>query len=537
MIGQLAHLDDAYAKELSALWDRQEAHSKDSPPTISWLWHNLLSGSKTLCKRTCIFLVVDGLDECEPAERREFLDSVYTYCTRDSSPVIRLFCSGRPEVKTDMTQIMNEHISSLDVPTIEISWQTVTDINMLIEKKMTRVKFFRDKQLRTKVQAAISSDANGMFLWADLTLKEFIKARTNMEVEACLARMKTAQTLNDMYQGLMHSLTNDVSDLQLQILQNTLIWLLFGSEVLSYSLLQEAIERKAGTQIFAFADEIERFGSIIEVGGFQRLRLSSANPEGNGIRSSWISQCYDDTSSFLLQDLGDDDDDIYFDDGTGITGDEIVRIRHITFQEWYFNGLGRHSPLWISPQDAQIHLATTCLDVLVHIEESSKDYPRLLAYAVDNWYEHFLKVDWKQAPQVKLDHYVSKLHVLFTNWDVTKSWLRHASFVKWGDIRRDLDASISEILRRFSGLEVTQGDGRRWADGVSSSPGNVLRALVDTILHTAEIRGFFDTYPQIGEEVRDDFSVISSILFFFEIAVSTRYPNTYGQPMPVCDDS
>jgi hypothetical protein len=82
---------------------------------------------------------------------------------------------------------MNEHISSLDVPTIEILWQTMTDINVLIEKKMTRVKFFRDKQFRTKVQVAISLDANGMFLWADLTLKEFIKARTNIEVEACLA--------------------------------------------------------------------------------------------------------------------------------------------------------------------------------------------------------------------------------------------------------------------------------------------------------------------------------------------------------------
>jgi hypothetical protein len=537
MIGQLAHLDDAYAKELSALWDRQQAHNKDSSPTISWLWHNLLSGSKTLCKRMCIFLVVDGLDECEPAERREFLDSVYAYCTRDSRPVIRLFCSGRPEVKTDIIQIMNEHISSLDVPTIEISWQTMTDINMLIEKKMARVKFFRDKQLRTKVQVAISSDANGMFLWADLTLKEFIKARTKMEVEACLTRMKTAQTLSDMYQGLMRSLTNDVSDLQLQILQNTLIWLLFGSEVLSYSLLHEAIEREAGTQIFDFADEIERFGSILEVGGFQRLRLSSANSEGNGIRSNWIGQHYDDPTSSQLQDLGDDDEEIYFDDGAGITGDEIIRIRHITFQEWYFNGLDRHPPLWISPQDAHIHLTIICLDVLVSVKGSSKDHPRIHTYAVGNWYEHLLKVDWRQAPQVKLDDCASKLYVLFTNWDVTKSWLRHASFVRWGDIRRDLDSSISEILRRFSGLKLTQGDNRRWADGVTSSPGNMLRALVDTILDTAEAKGFFDAFPEIGDEVMDYYSVMHSILFFCEIAVSTINPKTFGQPMPVSDGS
>jgi hypothetical protein len=521
MIGQLAYLDDAYAKELSTLWDRQKAHSKDSNPTISWLWHNLLSGSKTLCKRMCIFLVVDGLDECEPAERREFLDIVYEYCTRDTKPFIRVFCSGRPEVKTDMTQIMNEHISSLDVPTIEISWQTMTDINMLIDRKMTRVKFFRDKRLCTKVQTAISSDANGMFLWADLTLKEFINARTNMEVEACLARMKTAQTLNDMYLGLMHSLTKDVSELQLEILQNTLIWLLFGTEVLSYSLLQEAIERKAGTEIFAFADEIERFGSIIEVGGFQRLRLSSANHDNHDIRSTWMDQRHDDPSSSLLQDLGNDDDDIYFDDGTGITGDEIVRIRHITFQEWYFNGLGSHSHLWISLQDAHIHLATTCLDVLVC---GSKDYPRLFTYAVDNWYEHLLRVDWMQAPQDKLDDYVSKLHVLFTDWDAARSWLRHTSFIKWGDIRQDLDVSIRGILRRFSDLGYTQGGRKLWADAVTSSAGNALRVLVHTIIDAAEAMGFFGTFPKIGEEVTDYFSIMHSILFFHGISVSIGYP-------------
>jgi len=528
MIGQLGHLDDAYAKELSTLWERQQAHSKDSAPTISWLWHNLLSSSQALCKRMCIFLVVDGLDECEPAERREFLDSAYAYCTRESKPVIRLFCSGRPEVKTDMTQIMNEHISSLDVPTIEISWQTVNDINMLIERKMTRVKFFRDKQLRAKVQTAISSDAKGMFLWADLTLKEFINAKTSVEVEACLARMKTAQTLNDMYHGLMHSLTMDVSGLQLGILQNTLIWLLFGTEVLSYSLLQEAIERKVGTKIFAFSDEIERFGSIIEVGGFQRLRLPGASPDSKGIGSNWIGQNYDNPSSSLLPDLGDDDD-IYFDDGTGIIGNEIVRIRHITFQEWYFSGLGGNSHLWISPQDAHIHLATTCLDVLVCVKESSKDHRRLFDYAVNNWHEHLLRVDWIHAPQDKLSDYVSKLHVLFIDWDIAKSWLRHVSFIKWGVKRQDLDASIRKILQRCSSLDMTQEGDRLWADDVASSPENVLRTLVDIIINTAEATGFFDTFPKIGEEIADYFSIMSSILFFFKIAVSIRYPNILGR--------
>jgi hypothetical protein len=46
-------------------------------------------------------------------------------------------------------------------------------------------------------------------------------------------------------------------------------------------------------------------------------------------------------------------------------------------------------------------------------------------------------------------------------------------------------------------------------------------------LHTAEATGFFDTFPEIGEEITDHFSVMRSMLFFFEIAVSTRYPNTY----------
>jgi len=57
----------------------------------------------------------------------------------------------------------------------------------------------------------------------------------------------------------------------------------------------------------------------------------------------------------------------------------------------------------------------------------------------------------------------------------------------------------------------------------------VLRTLVDIIINTAEATGFFDTFPKIGEEIADYFSIMSSILFFFKIAVSIRYPNILGR--------
>ncbi|KAH8805481.1 hypothetical protein F5884DRAFT_860088 [Xylogone sp. PMI_703] len=516
MIGQLALLDVKYANELSVLWSRRHTF-EDSQPTISWLWHNLLTMSTALAKRRCIFLVIDGLDECDLAERQELLTSAYDHCAKTTGPIIHILCSGRPEVKADMTQIMDNHLSTLEVPTIEISWQTKADIRMLIEKRMARVKFYRDRKLRSRVQNSISDNANGMFLWADLTLKEFLNAKTSQDVESCLSQMNRAQTLDDTYRGIISSIMGDASDLQLKILRETLIWLIFATDVVKYFLLEEAIESAIGTKVFAFSDEIERFGSIIEIGGFQRLRLPSGEYEDIRSTSHYPeTNLSKELSSFRLND--EVDDDIYLDDGSGVTGEEVIRIRHMTFEEWYANGADQFSAIWISPQDAHIELLTRCLGILASDESSASCYPGLLSYAQNNWFEHLIHIKWRNVQRDKLMNTISAIYTLFTDWQITRSWISNMNNSSWNKMKSCLEVIVLDLIPSYLELFELNEDTKKWAQNISSSTKGVIDVLYETAIEAAEIAGFFATFPEIGDGMQEFQKTIEGLVHFSNIA-------------------
>jgi protein SERAC1 len=523
MIGQLAYLDEAFANELSVRWDRHRSYDGETAPTIAWLWQNLLTGSKALTKRTSVYLVVDGLDECDEAERRDFLESAYLHCAKGTGPVIQVFCSGRPEVKTDMSQIMDSHMHNLDVPTIEVSWQTKSDIELLIEKKMTRVKF-KDKALRTKVTEAVANDANGSFLWTDLTLKEFINAKSTVEVDSALGRMRANATLDDMYQGIMDTLIKGASEIQVQTFKSILTWLIYGSDIMRYAMLEEAVEKAVGTKIFALSDEIERFGSVMELGSFQRLRLPSAGLEAAGTGAAWAGPHSNTFARSLVEDSDEEegDEDIFNDDGTGITGDEEVRIRHATFQKWYADVLDHDSPIYSSPNDAHIDLLRVCLETLVQYRISADEHPRLLAHARDAWVEHFMRVDWQDVEKDALWPIARDLRTLFTDWPTTRAWLGDASFLKWMEQRTRLETALEGFLRRTSTLETGGTVVQAWAQGLFISPLPPLEALADATLRTAEAGGFFTHFPAIGSDNMDTSLIMRGLLFIYEIAVGAH---------------
>lgn len=486
MIGQLLLQDEEYAEEVFKIVKHEQQKNAEFVPTIPWLWDKFLTSPTSLQKRSGLFMIVDGLDECEAVERKMFLRSAYHHCSK-SAGQFKILCIGRPEVKRDMTEITHEEELPLKIQTIEISGQTELDIKQFIEARMSRMKFYEDSILRSKVYDSLIKNANGMFLWTDLILKEFSGVQTAAEVDSTLERMKNTGSLNQLYEKVLWSLSRNRSELQIQVVNEILTWITFGLEEFSYTQLKEAVEKNLNARIFTLTEEIERCGSLLETSGFQRSRLASPGPT--------LAQSSDPTEESTSDSSSESDDNIP-EYGIGLSGDEIVRIRHATLLD-YFHQQDQNTPIKVDTLQAHGKLAITCLDTIIDRAKDQSSVTQLCQYACRNWHDHISRATWDPA---FITSVTFRLKELFCNWDLVRFWLSEAGLKGSPSVHRFLHLELPVILKKFLASGSDETDARKWAYSLQASVLGVAHALWASVVNVAEEAGFFSKLPSVGDE-------------------------------------
>ena len=76
-----------------------------------------------------VFICIDGLDECLPNNRRELLESLQDIA--QTLPTTRVFLSGRPHIRDEVTRYFTEAIMIEVTPTI---W----DIERYLKRRLNR---------------------------------------------------------------------------------------------------------------------------------------------------------------------------------------------------------------------------------------------------------------------------------------------------------------------------------------------------------------------------------------------------------------
>jgi hypothetical protein len=98
------------------------------------------------------YIIIDGLDQCEPRTRYEFISTLH-YIVEKSSSVIKLFVSTRPE-----TDIINRFGSNLQ---ISVQTENSTDISDYIKVKVSKTAHLTPQTQRLIVDTLIQK-AKGM---------------------------------------------------------------------------------------------------------------------------------------------------------------------------------------------------------------------------------------------------------------------------------------------------------------------------------------------------------------------------------------
>ncbi|KAI5841635.1 hypothetical protein BZA05DRAFT_380346 [Tricharina praecox] len=240
--------------------DLQDVFMKSnmSPPLEGFLKEYLLnSASKVAFGRTRV--VIDGLDECEPAARTKILQTMMEF---NRLAGISLLITSRDEVdiKSELAEVPKLRIDA------SVNSQDITSFVMDECERNNKLRRKLKGATKQEVIAAISSQADGMFRWAKCQLDQIAGLRNDKAIKKALTSLPSG--LNETYERIVGGISDDDKDLALRILR----WLTCSLRPLSVSELVEGIAIELGdteldpeTFLNDPEDVIEICGSLVQL--------------------------------------------------------------------------------------------------------------------------------------------------------------------------------------------------------------------------------------------------------------------------------
>ncbi|KAF8465086.1 hypothetical protein BDZ91DRAFT_783428 [Kalaharituber pfeilii] len=167
LLKQLCRFQKAIPQGLQALFTK--CHSNDKPPTLRELQHQFEAVTSLFEE---VFLVIDAFDECSKDDRKEILNgltSLFQHC----SAKLKLCITSRPE------KDIKHAFTSSGFDTIKIEAKKVDqDISCFVQYQLqfrTHDHCTLNEEICKKIEYALVSKANGMFLWAKCQVDEIFE--------------------------------------------------------------------------------------------------------------------------------------------------------------------------------------------------------------------------------------------------------------------------------------------------------------------------------------------------------------------------
>jgi hypothetical protein len=196
--------------------------------TWSWqsLWNVFLELLHGIQKRSCVYIVLDALDECTSNSRGVLLDS-FTELVNNSRPsgmLVKLFITSRPGDEALNLSCLYQHF---EITTRD----TADDMQAFISSRVEQLA--KRKSLAPNVKHAIANflerNAEGMFLWVVLVMNELERRGERLTDEVIASKLaKVPMTLVTIYTAILDALPYSRQVDLWRILR----WLLYSRDVL-----------------------------------------------------------------------------------------------------------------------------------------------------------------------------------------------------------------------------------------------------------------------------------------------------------------
>lgn len=409
-------------------------NSPDDLLTTTQTWQKLFIDYFTSTRNdSCVYIAIDGLDEASREERETLLGLLVDLFDAPPGrmvPRIQVLLVGRPELQNDMQMAWDDRTIRTGKKFIEVSAKKNSgDISEYITQEVAKLRILKSKALprddrsalRMEIVEKLKTNANGMFLWVNLMLKEIMRKSQKSEVRAALKN--APQGLVKMIRHVFERLAAD-PDLNKDNFSEMLGWvacverpLFLGELGLILKLISPAEEAVLGLE-----DDLRgRYASF-----FTLKRADGLTTEDLQRRAEQNSKVEHEKhlkSKDELDASSDDDSD----EGQGYQSDPAsttVEFSHASVRDYLGQeGMPAELGIGIKTNDTQRQIATTCLSVITDHEHGTKyGQPNLSSYAASYFLQHLIQVDKFKVNDEDKRKIIPLLYSLFHDESTMKRW-------------------------------------------------------------------------------------------------------------------
>ncbi|RDA94367.1 hypothetical protein CP533_3768 [Ophiocordyceps camponoti-saundersi (nom. inval.)] len=214
----------------------------------------------TLSSLKRLYIIIDGLDECEKPDRRELLETLSSLAALGSKT--RIFLAGRDSITTEIKKGFPSHYhvsmgNSLAQPDI------ARYIEGAVQDKLESEELtVRDPNLVEEIKLALNKGAEGMFLWVAFQLFELCSKHCDDDIRQAIGNLP-----QDLTETFDRALERIVSQGNAKVARQAFLWIAAAKQPLSLDELGEAMFIEIGQQFSQpekFSNDIYRISSWCE---------------------------------------------------------------------------------------------------------------------------------------------------------------------------------------------------------------------------------------------------------------------------------
>ena len=184
-------------------------------------------------------IVVDALDECDPAMRQSLLDA-FEHILKESEGLVKIIVSSRDD--QDIVYTLRDY-PNLDISSDKNTADIEVYVKIETQKLVKRGNLLRNSRAKEEMTAVIidrvSSGADGMFRWASLQLDVLRALKHDKDIQAQLGRLPPK--LEQLYLEVYNTLISVQGEISRSIIDNALKWLLCAQEEMHASVFLTAM--------------------------------------------------------------------------------------------------------------------------------------------------------------------------------------------------------------------------------------------------------------------------------------------------------
>lgn len=488
---QVAQKDSVYRKDLSSVKATGIHQVKD-------LWDILFS--KAYKSDSTFFLLLDGVDQAEKKELKEFVLLLSELQTTSATWLrfkIRVILSGREETMKKIKIHMGEVI-----PIIDVASKNRDDMEKFIIDRMNKMEILSGSSeqvssLRHEILENLTTKTHGDFVNVGLLLHEISQKQRPGEIRDILSRSggKRSDTIVRKIESLNETLSeDDIADLNI-----LLTWVIFGCWQSTLVTLESVLFFKTGeSSLRPLAEKItDQYASLLQLKCKPHPETKMISPH------SQISLVSDSIEEFLLNKTElEKAEHAQGWDLTGNVNEAEVRIvrrflesvcdpklfSKFGFEDFFQRKLkGNTARIGVDVDTAHLRILETCLEVLN--SDKSPNVAFLETYASYCFPEHLTKSDPSLTQPQKKIALGPLLVNLFTDKKLIAKWWAPANFVLvnyW--IYQDTYAEV--VLKWLQDSAVTRNlpeDQIAWVKSLSSKSDPDADVLEHIAKHIARV--------------------------------------------------